>query len=72
MRKDELSALCQRAVAGEEARVENLDLRYGAQVVACHEHYLTVEAFGHRFDWAADHCRAVSGRDDPLGPPSNL
>lgn len=72
MRKEEFTSLCRRAASGDAALVQNLDLLYTGQVVACHEHTLTVAAFGHRHDWAAERCRQVDGKGDPLGPPTSL
>lgn len=71
MEKDEFTSVCRSAESGTETMVQNLDLRYTGRVVACHEHFVTVETFGHCHDWDAGRCQRVSGRVDPLGPPTN-
>ena len=72
MRNEEFSHICRRAAAGSEIWVQNLDLLYSGRAVACHDDFVTVEAFGSRHDWAADHCRPVASGSDPLGPPTNI
>ena len=71
MRNEEFTAICRRAAAGGEAWVQNLDLLYSGRVVACHDDFVTVEAFGVRHDWEGSHCRPVDSRIDALGPPTN-
>jgi len=71
MRRDEFNELCRAVESGETRVVQNEDLLYAGQVMACHGDRLAVEAFGHTFEWDSGHCHEVSERIDPLGPPSN-
>lgn len=71
MRNEEYSTICRRADAGSEVWVQNLDLYYSGRVVACHDDFVTVEAFGSRHDWEASHCRPIDRGSDPLGPPTS-
>jgi hypothetical protein len=71
MRREELGVLCRAVENGEEKLVQNEDLLYTGRVTACHGGRLTVEAFGHSFDWDAGHCREVGEGVDPLGPPTS-
>jgi hypothetical protein len=71
MRNEEFSTICRRANTGSEVWVQNLDLLYSGRVVACHDDFVTVEAFGFRRDWGAGDCRPVTSSIDPLGPPTN-
>ncbi|NJC87685.1 MAG: hypothetical protein FIB02_04000 [Desulfuromonas sp.] len=71
MRREELRNLCRAVESGETRLVQNEDLFYTGRVTACHGDQLTVEAFGHSFEWDSGHCREVDERVDSLGPPSN-
>lgn len=71
MRREEMHDLCRAVESGEDRLVQNDDLLYTGRLVACHDDRLTVEAFGHTFEWDPGHCHAVDERIDPLGPPSN-
>lgn len=71
MRHEEFTDICRSAEAGNNVYVQNLDLLYSGRVVACGIDSLTVEAFDHRHEWAADHCRPVDGTVNPLGPPTS-
>ncbi len=71
MRNEEFNSLCRKVAAGEERFVQNLDSMYAGKVVACGDGELTVEAFGHRAEWSAGHCRPVDRTVNPLGPPTS-
>lgn len=72
MRSQEFSSICQAVETGEERFVQNLDSMYTGKVVACGGEQLVVEAFGHRVEWRAGHCRPVERTVNPLGPPTNV
>ncbi len=71
MRDEELKRLCQEVEAGENRFVQNLQSLYAGKVVACSDAKLTIEAFGHRVVWTAEHCRSVEPTVNPLGPPTS-
>lgn len=71
MDKVEFTGLCQEIKTGENRFVQNLESLYAGKVVACGGSELTVEVFGRRFDWNAEHCRQAEPTINPLGPPSN-
>ncbi len=71
MNKEEFTRLCQEVESGENRFVQNLESLYVGKVVACGDSGLTVEVFGHRFDWNAEHCQQAKSTINPLGPPSN-
>lgn len=72
MKRKEFKDVCAAVATGEHKRVENMPLRYVGEVVDCKRGRLVVEAFGHRFDWPWKRCRSSDGRQNPLGPPSNI
>jgi|GEM_PF-2130673 hypothetical protein len=74
MRVQEFQQVCDAVASGEAKRVQNLDLLYVGEVVACDRdrNRVEVEAFGHRFEWSAERCRAVDPRVSALGPPTDL
>ncbi|MGK2904813.1 MAG: hypothetical protein ACSLFH_00475 [Desulfuromonadales bacterium] len=71
MNKDELTSLCQEVETGQNRFVQNLESLYAGKVVACGDNGLTVEVFGRRFDWNAEHCRQAEPTINPLGPSTN-
>jgi hypothetical protein len=71
MRREEFELLCHAVKNGDEKFVENMMSRYRGKVLACRRDGLTVEAFGHRFDWRPEVCRETRKTADPLGPPTN-
>lgn len=72
MRREEFEGICRAAQSGEDRFVQNIDLLYTGKVVACGEDRVTVEAFGHRFEWEAERCQPTIGGSNPLGPPTNV
>lgn len=71
MNKEEFTSLCQEVQTGEKRFVQNLESLYAGKVVACGDNGLTVEVFGRRIDWSAEHCRQAESTTNPLGPPTN-
>lgn len=71
MDKEEFTGLCHEVETGENMYVQNLESLYAGKVVACGDSGLTVEVFGRRFNWNAEHCRQAESTINPLGPPSN-
>lgn len=71
MRNEEFAKICRTIETGYNVYVQNLDLLYSGRVVACGADSVKVEAFGHRYDWQAGHCRPINSRVNPLGPPTD-
>ena len=71
MNKEEFTNLRQEVKAGENRFVQNLESLYSGKVVACGDIGMTVEVFGRRIDWNAEHCRLADSTINPLGPPTN-
>lgn len=71
MRHEEFTNICRAVEAGNDVYVQNLDLLYSGRVVACGLESMTVEAFGHRYEWEAGHCQKIAATANPLGPPTS-
>ena len=72
MRREELHEICRAVENGDVRLVQHEELLYTGRVTACQGSRLTVEAFGHPFEWHSAVCRKADGRGDPLGPASNV
>ncbi len=72
MKTEEFHSICQSVASGEKVLVQNLELMYTGEVVACGKNYFVVDAFGHNARWDNGICRPADESVNPLGPPSSV
>jgi hypothetical protein len=72
MNRQTYEATCESTLIGQSRRVQNRDSLYTGGVIGCKDGRFQVELFGHKVEWSRERCNPADGRDNPLGPPSNV